>query len=719
MEPEPPPQAVQRLIGPYRVRHAWTGHEETASDGHADARRALARDELSGRVHTVVLPAAELADDRAYGVRFRAEAENSRRLPGPWFAPVVAMAPPGAGTPWVAHDCFPALPLPDALTVHGGPLPAATVRALGRALAQALTTAHANGLVHAGISRGSVLLTPYGPRLSGYGLVRAAALDGVDRTGVPGIDRATLPPEQRAGGRPRPPGDIYALGAVLAYAATGRTAVGVEEAPAELRAVVAACLSEDPAHRPLPAALVHELATGAPGHGPDDGGLPAAVATALADQAAAHPAVTVPDRDATRPPTAPADGRRPRRALLAGLTCGAAGLLVGGGGVAAVRAAGVGRPAPRPPLFTRGAAPAPLWRHELQGDAPMLHPLERGRTALVNLDSTATAVDLRTGRQLWARDDIFLQNVVQLDAGTAVLVAESGPDLTLFSLRTGRITWAEDRYRDPEQPQAVQVLAAAGKRLWFWASEGEASDGGKGFVVAYDWARHKEVWRTPLPAGFGRDTLDIDVTPMMVLTDTLALPGLNGDSDTPMSFAGLRRGDGKHMWTQDIESWPVLESLPVRMVTGGRMVFCGKSAVHAHDFATGREPWKAAAGRTYSSQDALATHADRLYVADVEGTVHALDARHGTRLWRRSTFPRSSSDEFAAPEVTVSHSGRTVLHSNGTEIDALDAADGSVRWRLALTGKGEYDQGAGAFVASPPGMVVVMNDNSLYAFPVD
>ena len=128
----------------------------------------------------------------------------------------------------VAFDFFPALSLEEALAASKGPLPEHTVRALGTVLAQALAGWHASGLVHAGISPATTLLMADGPRLTGYGLVRAAALDGSERAHPPGIDSFSLPPEQRAGGRPRPAGDVYALGAVLSYAATGRADLSYE-----------------------------------------------------------------------------------------------------------------------------------------------------------------------------------------------------------------------------------------------------------------------------------------------------------------------------------------------------------------------------------------------------------------------------------------------------------------------------------------------------------
>ncbi|MGW0119572.1 serine/threonine protein kinase [Streptomyces sp. NPDC003327] len=196
-------------------------------------------------------------------VRFAAEADAARRLIGPWIAPVTEVAAPG-DTPWYATPYVPALPLPVALAVHGGPLPEVTVRAVGTALAEALAAAHAQDLTHAGVSPAAVLLTADGPRLSCYGAARAAAPDGEPRTGLPGLDPGALAPEQATGGRPRPACDVFALGAVLAYAATGHTVPERDELPAALRPLVSACLARDPADRPTAADLMAALAPPTP-----------------------------------------------------------------------------------------------------------------------------------------------------------------------------------------------------------------------------------------------------------------------------------------------------------------------------------------------------------------------------------------------------------------------------------------------------------------------
>ncbi|GAB7031396.1 serine/threonine protein kinase [Streptomyces sp. NPDC021749] len=220
-------------------------------------------------------------------VRFRAEAETSRYLLGPWSAPAAEVAAPG-GSPWHARPYVPVVPLPGALAVHGGPLPERTVRALGAALVETLVIGHGQGLAHAGVSPGAVLLAADGPRLTCFGAVRAAAPDGTARCGLPGLEYGSLPPEQADGGPPQPMGDVYALGATLVYAATGHTVPGRGELPADLRSVLTACLSRDPAARPRPAelldALVPRTAVPAPG-GPADREPPAAVLDASGDPA--------------------------------------------------------------------------------------------------------------------------------------------------------------------------------------------------------------------------------------------------------------------------------------------------------------------------------------------------------------------------------------------------------------------------------------------------
>ncbi|WP_262705669.1 MULTISPECIES: PQQ-binding-like beta-propeller repeat protein [Streptomyces] len=261
---EPLSQGDPRRLGPYHViaRLGPGAGEVAAMDSHFIARSAA-----GDRTVVVAAPSHELMDDIAYRERFRVEAENARLLGGGrpplWLAPVVEVSGGGAtGRPWSAMPFLPMLSLPAVLEANGGPLPVRTVRALGAALAETLAEVHTAGFAHAGITPGTVFLAGDGPRLVGYGAVRAAAPDGAARVGLPGLEDDALPPEQAAGGRPRPLGDVFALGTVLAYAATGRRRPDAEDLPEELRGAVVRCLAQDPADRPTARALLDELMRG-------------------------------------------------------------------------------------------------------------------------------------------------------------------------------------------------------------------------------------------------------------------------------------------------------------------------------------------------------------------------------------------------------------------------------------------------------------------------
>ncbi|MGW1168766.1 serine/threonine protein kinase [Streptomyces sp. NPDC002550] len=244
-------------IGPYAV---LGGIDEEHERRRAPDRRYVARSADGRRTVLVHVPRPET--DPA---RWAAEAEDARRLSVSGFAPVTEVVQ-AAASPWHAAPYTPVLPLPAALAAHGGPLAETVVRALGAALAGTLATAHARGVTHAGLSPAAVLLGVDGPLLACFGAVRAIAPDGEPRLGKPGLDPGCLAPEQAQGGRPRPLGDVYALGAVLAYASSGYTVPDRKELPASLREPITACLARDAARRPSAADLSAGLAAPRLGH---------------------------------------------------------------------------------------------------------------------------------------------------------------------------------------------------------------------------------------------------------------------------------------------------------------------------------------------------------------------------------------------------------------------------------------------------------------------
>ncbi|MFF8314133.1 serine/threonine-protein kinase [Streptomyces lydicus] len=230
-----------------------------------------------GRTVAVKVVHAHFAVDEQFRARFRREIEAARRVGGAWTAPVLD-ADPDADVPWIATGYVAGPSLAQAVT-EAEPLAEHSVRALGAGLAEALAAVHALGLVHRDVKPSNVLLTLDGPLLIDFGIARAT--DGtasLTSTGVSVGSPGYMAPEQILGKGAAGAADVFSLGAVLAFAATGSSPFRgdssaallykvVHEEPelgarltGELRELVAACLAKDPARRPAPAELAARLA---------------------------------------------------------------------------------------------------------------------------------------------------------------------------------------------------------------------------------------------------------------------------------------------------------------------------------------------------------------------------------------------------------------------------------------------------------------------------
>ncbi|MFJ3751798.1 protein kinase domain-containing protein [Streptomyces rubiginosohelvolus] len=231
-----------------------------------------------GRTVAVKVVHPHFALDEQFRARFRREVESARRIGAQWTAPVLD-ADPDAPVPWVATGYVAGPPLSQAITEHG-PLPEHAVRTLGAGLAEALAVVHGQGIVHRDVKPSNVLLALDGPRLIDFGIARAlGAAVSLTSSGVSVGSPGYMAPEQIRGRDISGAADVFSLGAVLAYAATGAAPFPgdssavllykvVHEEPelgdleGELREVVAGCLAKDPADRPAPADLARALAPG-------------------------------------------------------------------------------------------------------------------------------------------------------------------------------------------------------------------------------------------------------------------------------------------------------------------------------------------------------------------------------------------------------------------------------------------------------------------------
>ncbi|MGW1669800.1 bifunctional serine/threonine-protein kinase/ABC transporter substrate-binding protein [Streptomyces sp. NPDC002324] len=249
----------------------------------------LARTPTGSLVALKVL-AAEYAEDAGFRGRFRREVEVARRIDSPWAVPLVD-ADADAEAPWLATAYVPGPSLAEAVTAYG-PLGEHGLRILGGRLALALGEVHRAGLVHRDLKPGNVLLASDGPRLIDFGIARAPEDHSLTATGLVVGTPGYLSPEQadgHGGGTIGAPSDVFSLGCVLAFAATGRPPFGagtldallfravhdpadLDGVPAALADLLSRCLDKDPARRPEVAYLVRELLPDGTAEGAAPGG---------------------------------------------------------------------------------------------------------------------------------------------------------------------------------------------------------------------------------------------------------------------------------------------------------------------------------------------------------------------------------------------------------------------------------------------------------------
>ncbi|MFD8229038.1 serine/threonine-protein kinase [Streptomyces massasporeus] len=325
-------------IGPYRIigrlgaGGMGTVHAGVASDGMRVAVK-------------VIHP--EQAQDPEFRARFRREVELSSRVTGPHVVPLLA-ADPDAQTPWLATAYVPGPTLTQHVLAQG-PLTEGSPYAFAAATAQALAAIHAVGVVHRDVKPQNVLLTPAGPRVLDFGIAHAADGTSVTRTGVMTGTPGWISPEQYRQGSAGPAGDVFAWGALVAYAATGRLPFGagapdvvafrvmsgeadLDGVPVLLRRIVEKALAQEPDDRPSAAEAAQECAVLLASQVTQAAGADASPATA-ADMITAAWEMPAPEDSAWQ---LPSDSGRSRKRLVAAVALAAG--VVGGlaGGVAAL-----------------------------------------------------------------------------------------------------------------------------------------------------------------------------------------------------------------------------------------------------------------------------------------------------------------------------------------------------------------------------------------------
>ena len=268
-------------IGPYRLRGVL---------GSGGMGRVFLGASADGQLIAVKVIRADLASDPEFRARFRREVTVAGKVSSRFTVPLIDADVDGP-VPWLATGYVPGPSLADAVTEHG-PLPVRSVLELAAGLAAGLSAIHAAGVVHRDLKPSNVLLAQDGPRVIDFGISVAAETSPLTRTGLLIGSPGFMSPEQVEGREVGFASDIFSLGAVLAFAATGEAPFGsgsaptlayravyrqvnLDRVPAEVRTLIQRCLAKDPSQRPTARDL--EIGAGAVAIPPTERWVPEAV----------------------------------------------------------------------------------------------------------------------------------------------------------------------------------------------------------------------------------------------------------------------------------------------------------------------------------------------------------------------------------------------------------------------------------------------------------
>jgi serine/threonine protein kinase len=213
----------------------------------------------------------ELMLDNEFQERFRLEVRAARQVRGLYTAELLD-ADPDSVPPWLVTSYVPGPSLAQAVKTQG-PVAPELVPLLMAGVAEALLDIHAAGIVHRDLKPSNVLLSPDGPRVIDFGIARALDDSKLTLTGVTMGSPECMTPEQVRGTPVTPAADVFSLGSLGFYAASGRPPFeapnsaammyrvvheepALDAFPAGVRQLLERCFSKDPDDRPSPAEVL-------------------------------------------------------------------------------------------------------------------------------------------------------------------------------------------------------------------------------------------------------------------------------------------------------------------------------------------------------------------------------------------------------------------------------------------------------------------------------
>ncbi|MGW7078569.1 protein kinase domain-containing protein [Streptomyces sp. NPDC054866] len=678
----------------------------------------------SGRPVAIKLIHQQFAGDEEFRIRFRQEVAAARRVSGAFTAAVVD-ADPEAEYPWMATAYIEGHTLAQQIAKKG-PLTGADLRTLAIGLTEALRDIHRVGVVHRDLKPSNVVLSPEGPRVIDFGISRAADQQTLTMTGrVIGTPPFMSPEQLQAPRGVGPRSDVFSLGTLLVYAATGQgpfdadspymtayqvvhEAPELAAVPAALRAVVEPCLDKDPDARPSADQLLERLRD-LPVEMGDAAG--AARGSRTRDTDTQHHRSSLGD-GAQSAPNSPRPRRRWRAVIAAAVAVAALG-----GGIAALQL---------------GSSEAPA----ADGDDP------KDRTV-----AAAEAAPLPDGFRPWRttvpNDKGIPDEVRCVPRGDALFCGGGGVVATRLRISDGKEIW---KVKSPGVPmQGMHIVGATNDTVLGYRMPDDAASSGKPVqLVALDARTSKELWSRPISGqsqiytGRSQDAVLSGSTVLSVEPGRQRVEARDAHSGRLLWSTPVPAGSectpvpaGQRMYAMCAPSAqvanvevrnPVIHTLDLRSGTFGKGVavegpvhpvggdkgglvllhqrlkgpeFLGYDKVLRVDPGSGRvstRPLKKTYGATTGVADGT------VYFAEPTGRISAVDPVTGRQKWSRQTGVEGASGPgptasggvlyFSSPSgrvVAVSPRGK-VLWSTGPRAEGL-GGEVNASPRVAVSGR--------------------------------
>ncbi|MGW9115055.1 serine/threonine-protein kinase [Streptomyces sp. NPDC055663] len=700
----------------------------------------------SGRPVAIKLIHQQFAGDDEFRIRFRQEVAAARRVSGAFTAAVVDAAPE-AEQPWMATTYIEGPTLAQRIAEKGR-LDGAELRRLGIGLAEALRDIHRVGVVHRDLKPSNVVLSQEGPRVIDFGISRAADQQTLTMTGrVIGTPPFMSPEQLQAPRDVGPRSDVFSLGTLLVYAATGRgpfdadspymTAYQVvheepslDAVPVALRTVVESCLAKEPEGRPSAdelLVLLRDLPADLGGSDAQGGGV-GRTRDMITQHHLATPATPAPTTAPAGPDTGSAGtiGRRLRRRWRPVLAAAVAVTAIGGG-VAALQAGGFGGNGDGDPGDTVAAPVASLpagfepWRTTVPGGSERtpdeLRCVARGDAVFCGGGGVvATRIRTSDGSRVWTAKSpgIPVQGMHLVGATDDTVLgyrfaaqnATQGPrdEVVAIDADTGRELWSVPSGAQSQavtgRTQDALVVGSAVVTVDASNSRFEARDAHSGTVT----------WQAPFPAGtqcapvpvgprlLAMCATDAEVDGSEVRHSTLyPVDRASGTLGRPIAVDGpvvpMGVADGRLVLLQEHrEGWEL----------------AGYDRVARVDPASRKVTYSRLA-ETYEGTPGMAD--GTLYVSGQTGLITAIDPATGRKKWSRQTGVEGASGP-------ASGDGALYFSSATGRVVALSPSDGKPLW----TTDPQADGLTGEVGASPRvtvagrAVVVAAAKNTLFAF---